>query len=148
LGKKDESRGKQALARWEMICRPKKCRGLHIIDFGKQNDALLIKQLHKFYDKADVGHFGGGIFWWRDIMKLVDMHREVCSVPWALVIWLFHGQISGMTNVYSINTLGSSPLLWIKRFQCRMLFKQRTSPNCSTCLSMHRLMMSSLKFRI
>jgi hypothetical protein len=56
-------------------------------------------------------------------MKLADMYREVCSVSWALVIWLFYGQISGMTNVYGINTLGSSPLLWIKRFQCRMLFK-------------------------
>jgi hypothetical protein len=114
LGKKDDSIGKQALARWEMICRPNMCGRLGIIDLGKKNDALLIKQLNKFYHKANVPWVNlvwqyytnevprssklCGSFWWRDIMKLADMYREVC-----LVIWLFYGQISGVTNVYNIN---------------------------------------------
>jgi hypothetical protein len=53
-GKKEDGKGKQSLASWEMICKPKSAGGLGILDFGKQNDALLIKQLHKFYNKAEV----------------------------------------------------------------------------------------------
>jgi hypothetical protein len=53
-GKKYDGKGKQSLASWEMICKTKSFGGLGIMDFGKQNEALLIKQLHKFYNKADV----------------------------------------------------------------------------------------------
>jgi hypothetical protein len=34
-----------------MICKPKQKGGLGIVDFQKKNDALLIKFLHKFYNK-------------------------------------------------------------------------------------------------
>jgi hypothetical protein len=66
------------------------------MDFGKQNDALLIKQLHKFYNKSEVPwvqlvsnyyteevpHIAKlcGSFWWRDIMKLAGNYREICQV--------------------------------------------------------------------
>jgi hypothetical protein len=95
-GKKEDGNGKQSLASWDMICIPKSAGGLGIMDFGKQNDALLIKQLHKFYNKAEVPwvqlvwqyyidevpHVAKlcGSFWWRDIMKLAEKYREICTV--------------------------------------------------------------------
>jgi hypothetical protein len=34
---------KQSLAAWDMVCKPKKYGGLGIVDFQKQNMALLLK---------------------------------------------------------------------------------------------------------
>jgi hypothetical protein len=95
-GKKEDGNGKQSLASWDMICKPKSAGGLGIMDFGKQNQALLIKKLHKFYNKAEVPwvqlvwqyyadevpHVAKlcGSFWWRDIMKLAKKYREICNV--------------------------------------------------------------------
>jgi hypothetical protein len=88
---------KQSLAAWSMVCRPKKCGGLGIVDFQKQNAALLIKFLDKFYYKVDipwvhliwyeyyldtVPHWEKlkGSFWWRDVFKQVDNYRGVTSI--------------------------------------------------------------------
>jgi hypothetical protein len=95
-GKKEDGKGKQSLASWEMICKPKSAGGLGILDFGKQNDALLIKQLHNFYNKVEVPwvqlvwnyytdvvpHVAKlcGSFWWRDVMKLARNYMEICQV--------------------------------------------------------------------
>ena len=71
--------------------------GLGILNLGLQNDALLLKYLNKFYNKADVPwvHLVWdsyyfqiiphdttlcGSFWWRDICKLMDKFRVVTSV--------------------------------------------------------------------
>lgn len=73
-----------SLAAWEMVCRPKSKGGLGIVDIKVQNQALLLKQLFKFYNRLDVpwvkllwntyysqeiphasdaeAHFGGGTF--------------------------------------------------------------------------------------
>jgi hypothetical protein len=45
---------KQSLAAWELICKTKLKGGLGIINFQKQNAALLIKFLDKFYNKKDL----------------------------------------------------------------------------------------------
>jgi hypothetical protein len=37
-----------------MICKPKSSGGLGIIDFRKQNEGLLMKHLHKFFNKEDI----------------------------------------------------------------------------------------------
>jgi hypothetical protein len=85
------------LAAWDLVCKPKKCGGLGIVDFQKQNAALLIKFLNKFYNKKDLPwvHFlwseyyleavphadnMRGSFWWRDVLKQVDNFRGVSSV--------------------------------------------------------------------
>jgi hypothetical protein len=51
----------KCLAAWETACKPKNQGGLGIIDIRNQNNALLMKYLEKFYNKADipwVSHWG------------------------------------------------------------------------------------------
>ena len=92
----NQDSSRQSLASWEMICKPKSSGGLGILDFKKQNQGLLMKQLHKFYNKEDLPwvnlvwrYYGDevphtanlcGSFWWRDIMKLQQQYRHICSV--------------------------------------------------------------------
>jgi hypothetical protein len=88
---------KQSLAAWEMICKPKEKGGLGVVDFQKQNAALLIKFLDKFYNQDEIpwvqlvwdAHYVNkvshaedlcGSFWWRDVLKLVDNFCGVASV--------------------------------------------------------------------
>ena len=80
-----------------MLCKPKESGGVGIINFPKQNEALLLKHLHKFYNKSDVpwvslvwgAHYGEsvphaqnlcGSFWWRDIMKLVEKFWLIATI--------------------------------------------------------------------
>jgi hypothetical protein len=80
-----------------MVCKPKQKGGLGIVNFQKQNAALLIKFLNKFYNHADLpwvnliwyAHYEDkiphaenlcGSFWWRDVLKLVDNFRGVSLV--------------------------------------------------------------------
>ena len=80
-----------------MLCKPKESGGVGIINFPKQNEALLPKHLHKFYNKFDVpwvnlvwgAHYEEsvphaqnlcGSFWWRDIMKLVEKFRLIATI--------------------------------------------------------------------
>jgi hypothetical protein len=42
-----------SLAFWQMVCRPKKKGGLGILNLKLQKGALLLKYLHKFYNKLD-----------------------------------------------------------------------------------------------
>lgn len=41
-------------ASWQMVCQDKKEGGLGIIDLKTQNEALLLKHLHKFFNKERV----------------------------------------------------------------------------------------------
>jgi hypothetical protein len=45
---------KAPLASWKLVTRPKRKGGLGVIRLRLQNEALLIKNLHKFYSKADL----------------------------------------------------------------------------------------------
>jgi hypothetical protein len=88
---------KPSPAAWEMICKPKQNGGLGVVDFQKQNAALLLKHLDKFYNHRDIpwvhliwdAHYDGkiphaeklcGSFWWRDVLKLVDNFKGVAGV--------------------------------------------------------------------
>jgi hypothetical protein len=42
------------LAAWSMVQLPKNKGVLGVINLRIQNDALLLKQLHKFYTKQDI----------------------------------------------------------------------------------------------
>lgn len=37
-----------------MVCVPKEEGGLGVIDIEKQNEALLLKNFHKFFNKEDI----------------------------------------------------------------------------------------------
>ena len=41
-------------AAWEMVCIPKEEGGLGVIDLQKQNEALLLKNLDKFFNQKDI----------------------------------------------------------------------------------------------
>lgn len=84
-------------ATWPMVCRDTKEGGLGVINIKTQNEALLIKHLHKFFNKEDIpwvslvwkkyyssGKLPGcskkGSFWWRDIVKLLDKFKGMAKV--------------------------------------------------------------------
>jgi hypothetical protein len=94
---RDRDGPKQSLAAWDLVCKPKDKGGLGIVNFSKKNDALLLKQLDKFYNKSGVpwvqliwySYYTSavphaerlcGSFWWQDIMKLVEGFRDVSKI--------------------------------------------------------------------
>ena len=50
----DASKKGGNLAAWHMVQKPKQKGGLGVLNLRLQNDALLLKQLHKFYSKKDI----------------------------------------------------------------------------------------------
>ena len=83
-------------AAWNIICVPKDQGGLGVIDLEKQNKALIIKNLHKFFNKYNLpwvhlvwekhysnnklpSHIVKGFFWWRDILKLLPKFKEIAK---------------------------------------------------------------------
>jgi ubiquinone/menaquinone biosynthesis C-methylase UbiE len=110
---------KQSLAAWDLVCKPKKCGGLGIVNFQKQNAALLIKFLDKFYNKVDLPWVHllwseyyldsipraenlTGSFWWRDVSKQVDNFKGVSSVKPrrgdSFLFWLDRWHIDGSST--------------------------------------------------
>jgi hypothetical protein len=41
-------------AAWEMVCLPKTEGGLRVIQLNTRNEAMLLKNLHKFFNKEDI----------------------------------------------------------------------------------------------
>ena len=93
--KEEDANSVQSLAAWSLVCRPKKHGGLGIKNLEVQNTALLLKQLHKFFCKADIpwvklvwSLYGDapphaqpvrGSFWWRDIFSLINIYRSITT---------------------------------------------------------------------
>ena len=84
-------------AAWSMVCLPKKEGGLGVLNLKTQNEALLLKHLHKFYNRADIPwvhliwekHYNAeqlpdsrrkGSFWWKDINKLLLSYKGLAMV--------------------------------------------------------------------
>jgi hypothetical protein len=80
-------------AAWKMVCKGKEEGGLGVINLEKQNEALLLKNLNKFFNKKDIPwislvwekHYSNGklpnyikkgSFWWRDILKLLEPFKS------------------------------------------------------------------------
>jgi hypothetical protein len=92
--KEEDSSSCNALAAWTLVARPKCHGGLGVLNLELQNKALLLKQLHKFYEKADTpwvklvwSLYGNkvlhaqsrrcGSFWWWDIFSLVTEYLRI-----------------------------------------------------------------------
>ena len=77
-----------------MVCKPKNKGGLGVLNLRIQNEALLMKFLHKFYNKLDIpwvqltwdGYYDRkiphstdpiGSFWWKDVLKLTPEFRGI-----------------------------------------------------------------------
>jgi hypothetical protein len=89
---------KVAKAAWSMVRIPKDEGGLGVINLQTQNEALLLKYLHKFFNRNDLPwvnliwdkHYRNdklpnsaapkGSFWWNDILKLLDKYKGMASV--------------------------------------------------------------------
>ena len=80
-----------------MVCLPKAQGGLGVINLTSQNEALLLKNLHKFFNRLDIlwvhliweKHYQNdklpstikkGSFWWKDNLKLLDKFKGLASV--------------------------------------------------------------------
>lgn len=88
---------KPSKATWEIVSLPKDCGGHGALNLYAQNESLILKHLHKFFNKADVPwvhliwncHYpnGGlpgtnnkGSFWWRDTLKTLISFKGMASV--------------------------------------------------------------------
>jgi hypothetical protein len=92
-GKEIQKQGK-CLVSWDKVCLPKKAGGLGVLDLRKQNKALQIKNLYKFYNNQDIPwvkliwqayyQYGAvpitstsrGSFWWRDCIALIPEFKQ------------------------------------------------------------------------
>lgn len=107
-------------AAWEMICIPKEEGSLGVIDLRKQNEALLLKNLDKFFNHKDIPwvslvwekHYPNG--------KLPYHTKKGCcwsaSKPFPLfkcrmVTLASFGWINGASNLWALNTLTHFHLL-------------------------------------
>jgi len=80
-----------------MGCIPKEDGGLGVIDLEKQNEALLMKNLDKFFNRKDTPWVSliwekyykngklpnstkKGSFWWRDILKLLPTFKSFSTI--------------------------------------------------------------------
>jgi mannosylglycoprotein endo-beta-mannosidase len=86
-------------AAWPLVTLPKDEGGLGVLDLTVHNECLLLKHLHKFYNRTSVPwvqlvwdkyHTGGKLpsqevnfrtsFWWRDILKLLTQFKGFALV--------------------------------------------------------------------
>jgi hypothetical protein len=88
---------KPPLTAWSLATKPKKEGGFGIINLKCQNNALLLKNLHNFFNKADCPwvdliwnnyYLNGtlpddrprGSFWWRAVLKNLTTFKGIAMV--------------------------------------------------------------------
>lgn len=88
---------KPTSAAWPMVCRSKAEGGLGALNLRTQNEDLLMKFLHKFFNRDDIpwvnlvweSYYSNGklpvrnnkgSFWWKDIIKLLDVFKGLAKV--------------------------------------------------------------------
>ena len=82
---------------WPLVCLPKDSGGLGVLNLKTQNEALLLKNFHKFFNKLDIpwvsliwkkyypegkvpSHIKKGSFWWRNLLKLLSKFKSFARV--------------------------------------------------------------------
>jgi hypothetical protein len=107
---------KPPMVAWKLVTRPKRKGGLGVIRLRLQNDALLMKYLHKFFSKEDLswvqliwrkyysngrlpGQTKKGPFWWRSMLKLLDTFKGIAQAHFgsgeSILFWqdMWNGSI-------------------------------------------------------
>jgi hypothetical protein len=119
---------KPCKAAWSSVCLPKSEGGLGVINTSVHNDSLLLKFLSKFYNRADIpwvnlvwenyyqngklpGQQNKGSFWWRDIIKLINLFKGVAISKVQEGSTILFWQVFGMDRSCSNSFLSYSPLL-------------------------------------
>jgi hypothetical protein len=69
-----------SLAAWDLVCKPKKKGGLGIINLKVQNQALLLKYLHKFFHKHDIPWVM--LVWFKYYQDCVPHAKKPCGSFW------------------------------------------------------------------
>jgi hypothetical protein len=97
-----------ALIAWTKVCKPKDQGGLGVLNLEIQNNALMLKNLHKFYNRIDIpwvnliwdtyyqhGSLPGqqleGSFWWKSHLKLLDKFKGLgqCNIGDGRSVYLW-----------------------------------------------------------
>jgi hypothetical protein len=109
-----------------MVCLPKSEGGLGVLNLETHNEALLLKNLHKFFNKTEIpwvqlvwekyypngklpNHTLKGSFWWRDILRLLDRFKSFSSVSVHKgdTCFLWHDQWGGSIHSQALPELFS-----------------------------------------
>lgn len=83
---------REALIAWDKACLPKSHWALGVLDITTHNQALPMKNLHKFLNKEDTPwvniiwelHYSNslpgnkvvGSFWWKTVLKILLIYKE------------------------------------------------------------------------
>jgi hypothetical protein len=131
------------------VCKPKKQGGLGFLNLELQNKALLLKQLHKFYDKAVVpwvklvwslygdsvphAQTNRGSFLWRDILSLSEKYRVSQNVKLVMGLPCYSRRIFGLMGLFYVTSfLGYIRLLLMTIYHWQ-LFSQLLSFILTLC---------------
>jgi hypothetical protein len=109
-----------------MVCLPKSEGGLGVLNLESHNEALLLKNLHKFFNKEKIpwvqivwekyypngklpNHTLKGSFWWRDILRLLNRFKSFTSVlvHKGNTCFLWHDQWGGSIHSQDLPELYS-----------------------------------------
>ena len=118
----DINRKGNCLANWKMVCKPKNAGGLGVLNLKTHNMALLLKHLHKFYNKHDIpwvkliwnAYYNDGqaphskrnygSFWWMDCLSLNDIYRRLTRVKAykgdTILLWKDKWQEQNLQDIY------------------------------------------------
>jgi len=119
---------KQPKATWKLVCNSKENGSLGVHDLQIQNESLLLKHLHKFFNKYDIpwvqliwnSHYNNetipvnnrnGSVWWRDVLKLLDSFKGMASVTIGDGSSSLFCQMFGMVFLSMFSGLICFPLL-------------------------------------
>jgi hypothetical protein len=104
-----------------MVTKPKSKGGLGVINLWRQNEVLLLKHLHTFYNKDDLpwvnliwanyyrngstpGQIRRGSFWWESIVKLLDMFKGISQAEAGIGETILFWKTCGMEESYISHT--------------------------------------------